>query len=172
MTSSPQSTSPPIKQQYRENWAVRSMKALKWLLGNVGPGFVTGAADDDPSGIATYAQTGAIFGYSQLWLVWFTSPFMIVIQQMCSRIGRVTGKGLANVILEHYSKRVLYITVSLLVIANTINIGADLGAMASSAQMLLGLPFLLCLVFITGFITVLEVIVPYRAYPGFLNIWL
>ena len=145
------------------------MKVLKGLLRKVGPGFITGAADDDPSGIATYSQTGAIFGYGQLWLVWFTCPFMIVIQQMCSRIGMVTGKGLAGVILEHYSRRVLYITVSLLVIANTINIGADLGAMASSAQMLLGLPFLFWLVLITGSVIALEVFVPYTTYSKILK---
>jgi len=145
------------------------LKALKRLLGKVGPGFITGAADDDPSGIATYAQTGAIFGYGQLWLVWFTCPFMIVIQQMCGRIGMVTGKGLAGVILEHYSKKVLYLTVSLLVIANTINIGADLGAMASSAQMLLGLPDLFWHVLITGSIIALEVFVPYMTYSRILK---
>ena len=167
MTTSPQSTSPLT--QHQGNMALRLLKALKGLLGNVGPGFITGAADDDPSGIATYAQTGAIFGYGQLWLVWFTGPFMIVIQQMCGRIGMVTGKGLAGVILEHYSRRVLYVTVSLLVIANTINIGADLGAMASSAQMLLGLPFLFWLVFITGSVIALEIFVPYRTYSRILK---
>ena len=145
------------------------MKALKGLLGNVGPGFITGAADDDPSGIATYSQTGAIFGYGQLWLVWFICPFMIIIQQMCSRIGMVTGKGLAGVIREHYSKRILYVTVSLLVIANTINIGADLGAMASSAQMLMGLPDLFWHVLITGSIIALEVFVPYMTYSRILK---
>jgi Mn2+/Fe2+ NRAMP family transporter len=89
---------------------------------------------------------------------------MIVIQQMCGRIGMVTGKGLAGVILEHYSRRVLYITISLLVIANTINIGADLGAMASSAQMLLGLPFIFLLIFITGSVVILEIFVPYSSH--------
>jgi len=145
------------------------LKTLKWLLGKIGPGFVTGAADDDPSGIATYAQTGAIFGYGQLWLVWFTAPFMIVIQKMCGRIGMVTGKGLAGVILDHYSRKVLYVTVSLLVIANTINIGADLMAMASSAQMLIGLPFLFWLILITVSIVILEVFVPYRTYSRILK---
>lgn len=168
MTESAQPASSPIP-QYQSDKAVRLRETLKKLLGNIGPGFITGAADDDPSGIATYAQTGAIFGYGQLWLVWFICPFMIVIQQMCSRIGMVTGKGLASVILEHYSKRVLYITVSLLVIANTINIGADLGAMASSAQMLLGLPFLFWLFLITGSIITLEVFVPYKTYSRILK---
>ncbi len=110
MTKSSQSTSSVIK-QYKENKALLLLKYLKGLLKSLGPGFITGASDDDPPGIATYAQTGAIFGYSQLWLVWFTCPLMIVIQQMCGRIGMVTGKGLAGVILEHYSRRVLYITI-------------------------------------------------------------
>ncbi len=163
-----QSASPPIRQN-KGIRDVRPLKTLKWLLGNIGPGFITGAADDDPSGIATYSQTGAIFGYGQLWLVWFTAPFMIVIQRMCGRIGMVTGKGLAGVILEHYSRRVLYVTVLLLVIANTINIGADLVAMASSAQMLIGLPFLFWLILITGSIIILEVFVPYRTYSKILK---
>jgi len=144
-------------------------KSLKRALSKIGPGFITGAADDDPSGVATYSQTGAIFGYSQLWLVWFSSPFMIVIQQMCGRIGLVTGKGLAGVILEHYSKPVLYAAVALLVAANTINIGADLSAMASSAQLLVGLPFVFWLVVMTVFVTALEVFVPYRAYAKVLK---
>lgn len=168
MAQSPQPASPPA-QQYRGNRSAVLLKDLKKLLGKVGPGFITGAADDDPSGVATYAQTGAIFGYSQLWLVWFTSPFMIVIQQMCGRIGMVTGKGLAGVILDNYPKSVLYVTVSLLVVANTINIGADLGAMASSAQMLLGLPLLFWLVLITGSTIALEVLVPYKIYSRILK---
>jgi len=142
---------------------------LKKLFKKIGPGFITGAADDDPSGVATYSQTGAIFGYSQLWLALFTFPFMIVIQQMCGRIGMVTGKGLAGVIHANYSKPVLYFAVSLLVIANTINIGADLGAMAASAQMLLGLPFLFWLFLMTGFIIVLEVFVTYKTYSKILK---
>jgi Mn2+/Fe2+ NRAMP family transporter len=94
---------------------------------------------------------------------------MIVIQQMCGRIGMVTGKGLAGVILEHHSKKVLYLTVSMLLIANTINIGADLVAMASSAQMLMRLPFIFWLILITGSIIVLEVFVPYRVYSSILK---
>jgi len=142
---------------------------LKNLWNKIGPGFITGAADDDPSGVATYSQTGSIFGYSQLWLALFTFPFMIVIQQMCGRIGMVTGKGLAGVIRANYSKPVLYFAVSLLVVANTINIGADLGAMAASAQMLLGLPFLFWLLLMTGFIILLEVFVTYKTYSKILK---
>ena len=142
---------------------------LKKLLKKIGPGFVTGAADDDPSGIATYSQTGSIFGFSQLWLALFTFPFMVVIQQMCGRIGMVTGKGLAGVIRTHYPKPVLYIAVSLLVVTNTINIGADLGAMASSAQMLLGLSSVFWLLLITAVIITLEVFVTYKKYSKILK---
>ena len=145
------------------------LKYLKKLFKKIGPGFVTGAADDDPSGVATYSQTGSIFGFSQLWIALFSFPFMIVIQQMCGRIGMVTGKGLAGVIRTHYSKPVLYLAVSLLVIANTINIGADLGAMATSAQMLLRLPFLFWLCLMTGVIIVLEVFVTYKTYSKILK---
>jgi len=145
------------------------LKYLKKIFKIIGPGFVTGAADDDPSGVATYSQTGARFGFSQLWLSIFSFPFMIVIQQMCGRIGMVTGKGLAGVIRTHYSKWVLYFAVSLLLITNTINIGADLGAMASSAEMLLGLPFIFWLCLMTCFIIVLEVFVTYNTYSKFLK---
>jgi NRAMP (natural resistance-associated macrophage protein)-like metal ion transporter len=148
---------------------VNILKYLKKLFKKIGPGFVTGAADDDPSGVATYSQTGSIFGFSQLWIALFSFPFMIVIQQMCGRIGMVTGKGLAGVIRTHYSKPVLYLAVSLLVIANTINIGADLGAMATSAQMLLRLPFLFWLCLMTGVIIVLEVFVTYKTYSKILK---
>ena len=99
----------------------------------LGPGLTTGAADDDPSGIATYSQTGAQFGYGQLWTALYMLPFMAAVQEACARIGLVTGKGIAAVVKEHYSKPVLYAVVSLVVIANTINIGADIGAMASAA---------------------------------------
>lgn len=144
-------------------------KKLKENLKKIGPGFITGAADDDPSGIATYSQTGAIFGFSQLWLALFSFPFMLVVQQMCGRIGMVSGKGLAGVIRENYPKPLLYFSVSLLVITNTINIGADLGAMASSAQMLIGLPMVFWLILITGFIILLEILVSYRTYSRILK---
>ena len=145
------------------------LKALKKLFKKIGPGFVTGAADDDPSGVTTYSQTGAVFGFNQLWLALFSFPFMVVIQQMCGRIGMVTGKGLAGTIRIHYPKKILYFAVSLLVITNTINIGADLGAMASSAQMLLGLPFIFWLCLITGTIILLEIFVTYKTYSKILK---
>ncbi|MDD4627776.1 MAG: divalent metal cation transporter [Candidatus Peribacteraceae bacterium] len=134
------------------------------FLKAVGPGFITGSADDDPSGIATYSQTGAQFGYTQLWFVLFVMPFMIAIQEMCGRIGLVTGSGLSGVIRKHYSKPLLYCAVATLLIANTINIGADLGAMASSAELVLGLPYIFWLIGMTALIIFLEVFVAYRTY--------
>jgi len=144
-------------------------KKLKKLLSKLGPGFITGASDDDPSGIATYSQTGAQFSYTQLWTALFSFPFMTVIQEMCGRIGMVTGRGLSGVILKHYSKKVLYFAVFLLLLANTVNIGADLGAMASSGQLLLKLPYLIWLFAITAIILVLEIFVSYKVYARFLK---
>src|SRR5437660_3430064 len=89
----------------------------------MGPGLITGAADDDPSGIATYSQTGAQFGYGQLWTALFMFPFMTAVQEACARIGSVTGKGIVAVVKEHYSKKIVYSIVVLVLIANTINIG-------------------------------------------------
>lgn len=135
----------------------------------LGPGFVTGAADDDPSGIATYSHTGAQFGYSQLWTALFTFPFMTVVQEMCGRIGMVSGNGLSGVIRKHYSKPVLYMAVSLLLIANTVNIGANLGAMASSAQLLFDLPFPVWLIVIAAISLTLQILVAYPKYARILK---
>lgn len=144
-------------------------KKIKNALAILGPGFITGAADDDPSGIATYSQTGAQFGYTQLWTALFSTPFMAVIQEMAGRIGLVTGKGLGRVIRENYSKLILYGSVFLLVVINTVNIGADLGAMASSAQLVFGLPFAAWLLVFTVLTLVLEIFVPYKTYAKFLK---
>lgn len=141
----------------------------KKFLKILGPGFITGASDDDPSGIATYAQTGAQFGYSQAWTAPFSTPFMVVIQEMCGRIGMVTGKGLPLVIKENYAKPILFSTVFLLFMANTINVGANLGAMASSGQLVFNLPFPLLLFIITIFTILLEVFVSYPTYARFLK---
>ncbi len=142
---------------------------LKDILKRIGPGFITGAADDDPSGIATYSQTGAQFGFGQLWLALFSTPFMIVVQEMCGRIGTVTGDGLAGSIRKHYSRKLLFVAVFLLLVANTINIGADLGAMASAAQLILGLPFAFWLLIITVVTLLLEIFVSYPNYARFLK---
>ena len=142
---------------------------LKKLFKKIGPGFVTGAADDDPSGIATYSQTGAAFGYGQLWIALFSTPFMILIQEMCGRIGMVTGRGLATVIKNRYGKTVLYLAVVLLVAANTINIGADLGAMASSAALVAGGNYEVWLIGMVAFILILEIFLSYRTYSRYLK---
>lgn len=145
------------------------MKKIRKLLKIFGPGFITGASDDDPSGIATYSQTGAQFGYSQLWTPLFTLPFMTVIQEMCGRIGLVTGKGLSGVIRHHYAKPLLYGAVFILLIANTINIGANLGAMASSAQLIIPVPFIVLLIGMTALTLMLEIFLSYNTYAKILK---
>src|SRR5260221_530210 len=137
----------------------------------VGPGIITGAADDDPSGIATYTQTGAQFGYGQLWTVIFMLPMMISVQEACARIGAVTGKGIAAVIHQYYNKWILYCVVGLIVIANTINIGADLGAMAGAAQLIVPLPFAILTLGFTGLTLFLEIFTSYKVYSRILK-WL
>jgi len=142
---------------------------FKKLLKILGPGFITGAADDDPSGIGTYSQTGAQFGYSQSWLALFSFPFMTVIQEMCGRIGMVTGIGLSGVMGKNYAKSFLYIAVFILVVANTVNIGADLGAMASSAGLIIHVPFAALLIGMTVITLVLEIFVTYQKYVKYLK---
>lgn len=148
---------------------MRLIKRIKKFFKIIGPGFITGASDDDPSGIATYAQSGAHFGYSQLWTAFFTTPFMIVIQEMCGRIGLVKGRGLAAAIKERYGKKILYPIILLLLIANTVNIGADLGAMAASAQLIVGIPFIFLLIGMTILTLVLEIFISYKVYAKYLK---
>jgi NRAMP (natural resistance-associated macrophage protein)-like metal ion transporter len=105
----------------------------------LGPGLITGAADDDPSGISTYSVTGAAFGYAPLWTALLSFPLMIAVQMMCARLGLVTGEGLAGVIRRRYSRWILWGSCTLLVIANTVNIGADLGGMGKVTEMLTGI---------------------------------
>ena len=141
------------------------------ILGKLGPGLITGAADDDPSGIAAYSQGGAQFGYSLLWTLFFTYPLMVGIQVVSARIGRVSGYGLAGNIRRHYSPAILYSLVSLLLIANTINIGADLVAMADSTALLIGGPRH---AYVVGFglvCVVLQVFISYSRYVRVLK-WL
>ncbi len=133
---------------------------------------MTGAADDDPSGIATYSQAGAQFGFATLWTMLLTFPLMVAVQEACMRVGAVTGKGLAAVVREHYPKGVLYPVVGLLVAANTFNIGSDIGAMASSTQVLIpGAPIAVIAIAFAVLIVALEVLVSYRVYIRILK-WL
>ena len=135
----------------------------------IGPGFITGASDDDPSGIATYSQTGAQFGYGQLWVALFSYPFMTVIQEMCGRIGLVTGDGLAGVIKKNYGRKILFGAVTLLLLANIVNIGADLGAMASAGELVFGVPFSVWLFGMAIFTILLEINISYPVYAKFLK---
>jgi NRAMP (natural resistance-associated macrophage protein)-like metal ion transporter len=142
---------------------------VRKFLQKIGPGFVTGAADDDPSGIATYSQTGAQFGYTQLWAALFAIPFMISIQEMCGRIGLVTGKGIAGIMRRHFSKKLLYGALSILLIANVINIGANLGAMAEAVTLFIPGSFSTALLSITALTLFLIVLVPYKVYTKYLK---
>lgn len=135
----------------------------------LGPGFITGASDDDPSGILTYSQTGAMFGYRHLWTTVLTLPFMTVVQEMCGRIGMVTGQGLSAVLRKHYGRPVLFIAVAILFCANAVNIGADLGAMAATMQHLVGSSFKVWLAAITLAVLLLEILLPYRQYARVLK---
>ncbi len=138
----------------------------------LGPGLVTGAADDDPSGIATYSQTGAQYGTGLIWLAVWTFPMVAIIQEMCARIALVTGKGLAANIKHSYSKKILYACTILLFIANTLNIGADLGAMAKGFQLLAPhLPFFTLVIGFGILGLVLQIFVPYQRYSKYLK-WL
>lgn len=144
-------------------------KKIKHFLKILGPGLVTGAADDDPSGIATYSQTGAQFGYNQLWLTPVMLPMMIAIQEVCARIAIVSGKGIAGVVREYYPKAVLYMVVGLLLIANTINLGTDLGAMAAAAKLLIPMHSMILVVFFALFSIAMEVLISYHIYSKYLR---
>lgn len=141
-----------------------------WLA-KLGPGLVTGAADDDPSGIATYSQAGAQFGYGLLWTLLFTYPLMVSIQLISARIGRVSGHGLATNIRRHYPQWLLYGIVSLLVIANTINIAADISAMADALRLIAGGFTHLYVIFFGLLSLLLQIFVPYKRYAHVLK-WL
>lgn len=136
----------------------------------LGPGLTTGAADDDPSGITTYSQAGAGYGFQLLWLAGFTFPFMAIVQEMCARIGIVTGRGLAGNIRLHYPKWVIYLCATLLFMANTFNIGADLGAMAQASRLLF--PKISFEVLIIGFTILtlsLQIFTSYDKYAKYLK---
>jgi NRAMP (natural resistance-associated macrophage protein)-like metal ion transporter len=148
------------------------IKKSKEYWNILGPGLTTGASDDDPSGIATYSQAGAQFGFQLLWLAPLTFPLMSIIQEMCARIGIVTGRGLAANIRLHFSKRVLYICTILLFAANAFNIGADLGAMAKAVQLIKpGFSYAGLVVGFTVLMLLLQIYLPYAKYARYLK-WL
>lgn len=146
-------------------------KKFNQFLRILGPGLTTGAADDDPAGIATYSQTGAQFGYSQLWTALYMLPLMIAVQEACARIGMVTGKGLSAIVKDHYNKKILYSVVGLVLVANIINIGADIGAMAEAAQIILPVHFIFWTLLFTISILLVEIFTSYKVYARILK-WL
>jgi NRAMP (natural resistance-associated macrophage protein)-like metal ion transporter len=144
---------------------------LRYLLGVLGPGLVTGAADDDPSGIATYTQTGAQFGYGQLWTAFWMLPLVTGVQEACGRSGYITGQGMARNIKDRYSLRTLRVLVIVLAAANVINIGADIGALGAAAALIIHIPVAVLMIGFTVLILALEIAVSYRRYAKVLK-WL
>jgi Mn2+/Fe2+ NRAMP family transporter len=140
-------------------------------LATLGPGVITGASDDDPSGIGTYSTVGSAYGLSLSWLALYLLPMMTAVQETVARIGIVTGKGLTTAIGEHLGRRVLYALVVLLFVANTVNIGADIGAMVASLQLLVPVNFAVGAVLLTLSMIALEVFISYRVYARYLK-WL
>src|SRR5580704_8970045 len=141
------------------------------LLQILGPGLITGASDDDPSGIATYSQVGAQFGYGLTWTLLFSYPLMCAIQEIAARIGRVTGAGIAGNLRKHYPVWLLNGIVGLLIVANTINIGADLGAMGAALKLLIGGPQWLYVALFAAASALLEIFLRYSRYVSVLK-WL
>jgi NRAMP (natural resistance-associated macrophage protein)-like metal ion transporter len=146
MPPAPPPPRPPGAEPARPRWRLRRFFA------ELGPGLITGAADDDPSGISTYSVAGAAFGYAPLWTALLSFPLMAAVQLMCARLGMVSGRGLASVIRHHYSRRVLWGACSLLIVANVVNIGADLGGMAAVTEMVTGVKAVVWTPLYAGFI--------------------
>ncbi len=140
-------------------------RLMRWL----GPGLITGAADDDPSGIATYSQAGAAYGFGQLWTIVLCLPLMIAVQEACARIGSATSQGLVKVTSRVYSKKILFFVVALVVIANVINIGADFAAVGASLNLLIPLPIWLLSTIFMLIVLALEIFIGYHTYAKFLK---
>lgn len=171
-TSALDNTIKRTEQVVRSLPSSRPVKKTKEYWNVLGPGLTTGASDDDPSGIATYSQTGAQYGFQLLWLSVVTFPLMAIVQEMCARIGLVTGRGLAGNIREHFSKKVLFFCTMLLFAANAFNIGADLGAMAKAVQLIR--PEFSYSLLVVGFVIVMllmQIFMPYARYAKYLK-WL
>jgi NRAMP (natural resistance-associated macrophage protein)-like metal ion transporter len=151
--------------------ATRARRKFKLAFGRLGPGLITGAADDDPSGIATYSQAGAQFGLNMLWTPVFTYPLMLAVQSICARIGRVTGNGLAANLKAIFPRGLVIGLVGLLFVANTINIGADIAAMGAAVQLLTGWGQTWFTLVAAAVSLLLQLYVPYHRYVSFLK-WL
>ena len=181
MTTSEHSGSPETDPLTKPNKSVRprigklpARKSASWIskiLKVLGPGLITGAADDDPSGIATYSSVGAQYGYGMLWTMPFVYPFMAGIQEISARLGRVTGRGIAGNMRQFYPRWLLYILVGSLLFANIINLGADIGAMGAAVNLLVGGPTLLYSVLLATASVLLQISIPYQKYSAVLK-WL
>lgn len=145
-------------------------KKLSLYLKVLGPGLITGVSDDDPSGIGTYSSVGAAFGYAILWTAALLLPVMLAIQEVCARIGIVTNHGLAHVLQKHYKRKLVFGIVFLLIVANVVNIGADLGAMAASLKMISGLSFFISAIFFAFLIILIEIFFRYHTYVRVLKL--
>lgn len=162
----------PLTNEINRLESTKPVKKTQEYWAELGPGLTTGASDDDPSGIATYSQTGAQYGFQLLWLSIITFPLMAIVQEMCARIGLVTGRGLAGNIRLHFSKKILYVCTLMLFGANAFNIGADLGAMAKAVQLLR--PNFDYTVLVVGFVILMllmQIFMPYARYARYLK-WL
>ncbi len=149
---------------------IRASREARKGVHELGPGIITGVADDDPSGIATYSIAGAQHGYSLLWMSLLTFPMNFAVQSICARIGLVSGRGLAGVIGEHYGRRWLYPVVILLLVANTVNIGADIAAIAAGVDLLTPVPAGLLVVPIGVGIALVEIVMPYAQFARYLKL--
>src|ERR1700757_5370932 len=148
----------------------KKRRSVKSLFRMFGPGVVTGAADDDPSGIATYSQSGAQFGYALSWTMFLTTPFMIAIQVVTARIGAVTGRGLAANLGKAMPAAALYVMVGLLLIANTLNIAADIAAMGDALRLVAGGPMLVYIaLFGVGWLAA-AILIPHHSYSKYLKV--
>ena len=152
----------PVKEPSTAAAIERERSPLKKAGKILGPGFITGASDDDPSGIGTYAIAGASFGLSLLWTALLTYPLMAAVQDICARVGMISGEGLAGVLRRHYPRPLLYGAVTLLFVANVINIGADLRAVADAVHLLTGVAALWLVVPVAGALVALQIVGSYR----------
>ncbi len=159
-----------VKDEERTLISKRPFQHAEEYWQTLGPGLTTGAADDDPSGIATYSQSGAKYGLQLIWLSLYTYPFMAVVQEMCARIGLVSGQGLAANIRKHYSASALYFATALLFFANTLNIAADLGAMAAASRLLVpGISIGLFVIIFAALSLGLQIFTTYARYAKYLK---
>jgi NRAMP (natural resistance-associated macrophage protein)-like metal ion transporter len=155
-----------VKEILKNPW-----KKFRIFTKTLGPGLITGASDDDPSGIGTYSSVGAKFGFGILWMAAWLLPMMLAVQEVCARIGVVTNHGLAGVLMKHYRRKIVFLAVILLIVANIVNIGADLGAMGASLEMVTGINVYLSAIIFAIISILFEVFIGYHVYAKFLK-WL